>query len=135
VAAAKGQTAIGWVEQGRVPDRVVRLGIRRLLRERLDEVGDRDPERAAEIARAFFASMRQAPVALVPEKPNEQHYEVPAPFFARVLGPHRKYSGCLWGEGVTTLAEAEAGALATTCERAGLADGQHVLELGAAGAR
>ena len=34
--AARGQVAIGWVEQGLVPDRVVRLGIRRLLRERLD---------------------------------------------------------------------------------------------------
>ncbi len=130
MTAARGQTAIGWVEQGLVPDRVVRLGIRRLLRERLDEVGDRDPERAAELARAFLDAMRQAPVALVPEKANEQHYEVPAPFFARVLGPHRKYSGCLWSEGVATLEAAEAAALAVTCERAGLAGGQNVLELG-----
>jgi cyclopropane-fatty-acyl-phospholipid synthase len=52
--------------------------------------------------------MRRAPIALVPGKANEQHYEVPAAFFAEVLGPHRKYSSCYWGEGVKTLAQAEA---------------------------
>ena len=45
--------AIGWVEQGLVPDRVVRLGIRRLLKERLVEIGDADAERSNEIAEAF----------------------------------------------------------------------------------
>ena len=30
--------AAGWVEQGLVPDRIVRPGIRRLLKERLAEV-------------------------------------------------------------------------------------------------
>jgi cyclopropane-fatty-acyl-phospholipid synthase len=129
MAGTKRQ-AIGWVEQGLVPDRVVRLGIGRLLRERLDEIADRDPERSAAIAEAFFESMKGAPVALVPEKANAQHYEVPAAFFARVLGPHRKYSAGLWSEGVTSLADAEAAALAATCERAGLVDGQDVLELG-----
>jgi cyclopropane-fatty-acyl-phospholipid synthase len=122
--------AFGWVEQGLVPDRVVRLGIRRLLRERLDEVGADDAEAAAAIAQAFVDGLRDAPLALVPEKANEQHYEVPAAFFARVLGPHRKYSSCLWPPGTEDLAAAEAAALAQTCERAGLADGQEILELG-----
>jgi cyclopropane-fatty-acyl-phospholipid synthase len=128
--STRGHAAIGWVEQGLVPDRVVRLGIRRLLRERLAEIGDGDPERSAAVAQAFVESMRGAPLALVPEKANEQHYEVPAAFFARVLGPHRKYSACLWSEGVNSLGAAEEAALAVTCERAGLADGQQVLELG-----
>lgn len=128
--AARGQVAIGWVEQGLVPDRVVRLGIRRLLRERLDEIGDGDAELSAELARNFVAQMATAPLALLPEKANEQHYEVPAAFFAGVLGPHRKYSSCWWPEGTATLADAEAAALTATCERAGLADGQSVLELG-----
>ena len=124
------QAAIGWVEQGLVPDGVVRLGIRRLLRERLDEIADGDPERSAEIARAFVAGLGAAPLALVPEKANEQHYEVPAAFFERVLGPHRKYSCCFFPGPASTLAEAEQAALEATCERAGLADGQRVLELG-----
>nr|WP_312028302.1 cyclopropane-fatty-acyl-phospholipid synthase family protein [Aquabacterium sp. J223] len=66
----------------------------------------------------------------MPEKANEQHYEVPAAFFEAVLGPHRKYSSCWWPDGVQTLEQAEAAALAATCERAGLEDGQQVLELG-----
>jgi cyclopropane-fatty-acyl-phospholipid synthase len=122
--------AVGWVEQGLVPDGVVRLGIRRLLKERLAEMHANDAEAAEEATQAFIAAMRAAPIALLPEKANEQHYEVPAAFFARVLGPHRKYSSCHWGEGVADLAQAEARALAITCERAGLKDGQDVLELG-----
>ena len=124
------RAAFGWVEQGLVPDRVVRLGIRRLLKERLAEMHVDDAEAAEAMAQAFVESMRSAPVALVPEKANEQHYEVPAEFFERVLGPHRKYSSCLWSDGVETLAQAEAAALRATCERAGLRDGQDVLELG-----
>jgi len=121
---------VNWVEQGLVPDRVVRLGIRRLLRERLAEIRAGDAEAAAEITQAFVEEMRKAPLALLPEKANEQHYEVPAAFFGAVLGPHRKYSSCWWGDGAQTLEAAEAAALAVTCERAGLEDGQDVLELG-----
>jgi len=124
------QLAIGWVEQGLVPDRVVRGGIRRFLRQRLSEIGADDAARAAELSDAFFATLRDAPRALLPEKANEQHYELPSAFFGAVLGAHRKYSSCLWPPGVQTLDEAEACALAETCEHAGLANGQQVLELG-----
>jgi cyclopropane-fatty-acyl-phospholipid synthase len=122
--------AIGWVEQGLVPDPVVRLGIRRLLKERLVEIGDGDAEASARNAEAFVASLPSSALALQADKANEQHYEVPAEFFSRVLGPHRKYSCCEWSDATTSLADAEAMALATTCERAGLADGQRILELG-----
>jgi cyclopropane-fatty-acyl-phospholipid synthase len=122
--------AVNWVEQGLVPDRVVRLGIRRLLKERLAEVHAADAEAAEEANQAFIEEMCRAPIALVPDKANEQHYEVPAEFFARTLGPHRKYSSCFWAEGVEDLGRAEAAALSITCERAGLADGQDILELG-----
>jgi cyclopropane-fatty-acyl-phospholipid synthase len=123
-------TAVHWVEQGLVPDRVVRLGIRRLLKARLAELRDGDAQATAEATQRFLAELRNAPLALVPEKANEQHYEVPAAFFAGVLGSHRKYSSCLWAEGVGTLSQAEEAALRATCERAELVDGQRVLELG-----
>lgn len=123
-------TAVNWVEQGLVPDRVVRLGIRRLLRERAEEIGAEDPARAAELAQAFFEGLHAAPLAPLPEKANEQHYELPPAFFGEVLGPHRKYSCGWWPEGVDTLEASEAAALQATAERAGLADGQEVLELG-----
>lgn len=122
--------AVHWVEQGFVPDRVVRLGIRRLLRERLAELHDGDADAAAALTQRFVDTMRGAELAPLPHKANEQHYELPAAFFQGVLGHHRKYSSCWWPEGVNTLDGAEAAALHATCERAGLADGQRVLELG-----
>lgn len=127
--------AVNWVEQGLVPDRVVRLGIRRLLKARLTELNSGDPAAVAALTQAFVDELRSAPLALLPEKANEQHYEVPAEFFGAVLGAHRKYSSCYWGEpggadAVQTLEQAEAAALAMTCERADLQDGQQVLELG-----
>ena len=122
--------AVQWIEQGLVPDALVRAGIRRLLRQRLDEIRDGDPAGAAELCAAFVEEMRAAPIALLPQLANEQHYEVPAAFFAEVLGRHRKYSSCWWPQGVGTLDDAEAAALGATCERAGLEDGQEVLELG-----
>ena len=64
------------------------------------------------------------------EKPNEQHYEVPAEFFQLVLGPRLKYSCCLWPEGVESLAAAEEAMLALTCERAEIEDGMEILDLG-----
>jgi cyclopropane-fatty-acyl-phospholipid synthase len=82
------------------------------------------------LTEAFLAGMDEAPLALVPERANAQHYEVPAEFFATVLGVHRKYSSGYWPAGVDSLDEAETAALALTCERAGLADGQRILELG-----
>jgi cyclopropane-fatty-acyl-phospholipid synthase len=126
--------AVNWVEQGMVPDAVVRMGIRRLLKARLTELQVDDIEAGAGLTQAFVDEMRLAELAPLPDKANEQHYEVPAAFFGAVLGSHRKYSSCHWGEGrgdgVQTLAQAEAAALQTTCERTGLVDGQDVLELG-----
>ncbi|NIM69447.1 MAG: methyltransferase domain-containing protein [Xanthomonadales bacterium] len=129
--AARGAgTAIGWAEQGRVPDRMIRAGIRRLNRQRLSEIHAGDSERVARDLDRFVADMCAAPVALVPELANEQHYEVPAAFFAEVLGAEGKYSSCYWGKGVATLDAAERHALQVTCERAGIRDGMAVLDLG-----
>lgn len=124
------QLALAFAERGVLPDRLVRGGIRRLLQQRLAEIEDGDAAAAGARSEAFAAAMGAAPVALLPEKANEQHYEVPADFFGEVLGRHRKYSSAWWPDGVDRLDDAEAAALASTSERAGLADGQRVLELG-----
>ena len=55
---------------------------------------------------------------------------MPAEFFAIALGPHRKYSCAWWPEGTPDLVQAQAHALEATCERASLADGHSILELG-----
>ncbi len=132
-------TLIRWVEAGRVPDVIVRAGIRQLLAQRAREAGAGDAALAAEIEARFVAAMRGAPVAFLTDKANEQHYEVPAAFFTRVLGPRRKYSSCFWGlpgalgapDGtVDTLEAAELSALEITAGHAGIYPGQRVLELG-----
>lgn len=122
--------ALDWVEQGRIPDLVVRRGIRSLLRARLAELQVADPAAGAELTERFVAQMDSGAVAPLAALANEQHYEVPAAFFGAVLGPHRKYSCCLFEPGCDTLASAEAAALRVSCERAGLANGQDILELG-----
>ncbi len=115
------------VERRLVPDMVTRLAIRRLCQSRLKAAR---VQAASGGQMAFLESLAKGPIALETEAANEQHYEVPAEFFATVLGPRRKYSCCYWPDATTTLAEAEAAALEQTCEHAELADGQQVLELG-----
>ena len=112
------------VERRLVPDAVIRSGIRRLCRERL-----RDESRV-DANGAFVDTMRDGPVAPVPERANEQHYELPPEFFSLVLGRYRKYSGCHWPSADCGLDAAEASALEESCRRAELADGMDILELG-----
>ena len=123
-------TIIDWVERGRVPDAIVRAGIRQRLRKLLAQLPQDACEQAMAHKQDFIAMMDAAPVAAVPERANEQHYEVPAAFFDLVLGPRRKYSSCWWPAGVATLEQAEEAALAATAERAGIAADMDVLELG-----
>ncbi|MGB0715273.1 MAG: SAM-dependent methyltransferase [Phycisphaerae bacterium] len=121
--------AIPWIESGLVPASLIRWGIRRLHQQRLDE--EMDAVRAGENRLdEFVAQLESAPIALTPEKANEQHYEVPAAFFQQVLGPHLKYSSGYWAEGVTDIGVAEAAMLSLSCERAELVDGHRILELG-----
>jgi cyclopropane-fatty-acyl-phospholipid synthase len=124
--SATWSIGVAAAERGLLPDAWIRVAIRSLARRRLK----REETASSDRREAFLETMRAAEIALVPEKANEQHYEVPAAFFERVLGPHLKYSCGFWPEGVTDLAGAEAESLRVTSERAGLADGQDVLELG-----
>ena len=122
--------AIDWMERGYIPDWLIRIGIRRLLAERLraEDPGD-DQARAAALAR-LEADLRASPIALHTRSANEQHYELPAGFFQKALGPRLKYSSCWWPEEVKDLETAEAAMLALSCERAELGFAQDILELG-----
>jgi cyclopropane-fatty-acyl-phospholipid synthase len=123
-------TILEWTERGLVPDSVIRAGIRRLCRQRLKDICANDPQASGRLLEDLVRSMNAAPVALLPERANEQHYEVPPAFFDAVLGQHRKYSCCYWDDTSGDLGQAEAAALRITCERAGIEDGQAVLDLG-----
>lgn len=122
--------AIAMAEKGLVPDSVIRQGIRHLSQVRLQEICADNCEASARLEADFIAAMDLAPIALVPELANAQHYEVPSSFFQLCLGKHRKYSSCFWLPDTKNLDEAEANALQLTCEHADLQDGQTILELG-----
>ncbi|MCA9019726.1 MAG: class I SAM-dependent methyltransferase [Planctomycetaceae bacterium] len=122
--------SIELVERGWVPDAIVRRAIRKLCTKRLSNLDSGESELNRIHLQEFVTASRQSPIALVPEKANEQHYEVPAEFYSNVLGSHRKYSCCYWPDGVNTLDEAEAAALRETCEHAEIQDGMSILELG-----
>jgi len=115
---------------GLVPDTLIRLGIRQLLRQRLQEEGQGGLEAAHERFRQHLVAWSEGPIAVHTQDANEQHYEVPPRFFELALGPHLKYSSALFEPGTLELGQAEAAMLALTCERAQLADGQDILELG-----
>lgn len=121
---------ISAVEAGYVPDSVTRAGIRKLLRKRLRLQEQLSCEEQQILFEEFLHQCQQASIAELPEKANEQHYEVPAEFFDIVLGPKGKYSCGLWSKGVENLEEAEVAALEETVQHASLADGQQILELG-----
>ena len=115
---------------GLLPDPLLRLGsrwgVRTRQRRELRGGVEAQDQRLAEL----LARMRSGPIAEVPEKANEQHYELPPRFFELILGPRRKYSGCLWTPGVADLAAAEEAMLALSCARAEVQDGMRILDLG-----
>ncbi len=121
------QIGIDLVERGFVPDFITRSFIQRLCAERVKQASTREgKEEAAE----FLKTLRLGPVALHPEKANEQHYELPPEFFELALGERRKYSCCYYEDSASTLDQAEVVALRKTCEHAELQNGQSILELG-----
>ena len=118
------------IDRGLVPEPLLRHGARLVLRERLAEQRDLHArDRDAALAR-FVDHMRQSPIALTPSAANEQHYEVPAEFYELVLGERRKYSSAYYDGPSVRLDEAERAMLQLSAERAHLADGMDVLELG-----
>ena len=121
---------LGLAERRLLPDPLLRAGIRRMCAQRLREEHALDPDAAARRHSALIAELRQSAVALHVDAANRQHYELPPGFFQACLGPRLKYSGCYYPTGNETLAQAEEAMLALYGERAGLVDGQDILELG-----
>ncbi|MGH8125325.1 MAG: SAM-dependent methyltransferase [Rhodanobacteraceae bacterium] len=121
---------LGLAERGLVPDSLLRLGIRRMCAERLAEEHAGGSVAEAERYARRIDMLRHSPVAIATDTVNAQHYELPPAFFRLCLGPHLKYSSCYFPRGDETLGEAEEAMLALYGERAELANGQHILELG-----
>ena len=58
------------------------------------------------------------------------HYDQPLHIFEKFLGESMKYSMGLWEEGASTLEEAQEAMMADLCKKAGIEDGQNILDIG-----
>jgi cyclopropane-fatty-acyl-phospholipid synthase len=121
---------LGLAERGLVPDALVRRGIRRLCAQRLRQEREGGPAAEAERFMQRIAAHSRGPLAVHADAANAQHYELPPAFFALCLGARMKYSSCYYPRGDETLDQAEEAMLALYGERAALANGQDILELG-----
>ena len=68
------------VAGGWLPDWLIRIGIRRLLRERLRTEALPEPE-LSQALQAFVEDLKASPIAIDTAAANAQHYEVPTAFF------------------------------------------------------
>ncbi|MCU1498619.1 MAG: (S)-coclaurine N-methyltransferase-like [Acidimicrobiales bacterium] len=131
-APEKLPTPLGFrlLDWGLVPDPVLRLvcTLRTRNRLRVERTGTVDER--SERRRALIETLSKGAVATHTAEANTQHYEVPTAFYQHVLGARGKYSSCYFPRGDETLDQAELAMLELYGERAGLTDGQRVLELG-----
>lgn len=118
------------IEKNLVPDFLLRQGIRKLLKQRLQEETMCSAEDQQTHLNALIEKLKASPIAVNTAEANQQHYEVPTSFYQFCLGKHLKYSSCYFKDGETNLDSAEKDMLELTCTRAGLTNGQQVLELG-----
>ena len=118
------------LEKNKVPDFALRLGIRKLLKERLHQEKKETVELQQAHLMNLIAELKESPIAINTAEANEQHYEVPTAFYKFCLGSNLKYSSGYWNEGVLDIDTSENDMLEITCSRAELTDGQDILELG-----
>ncbi len=118
------------MENGHIPDTAIRFGIRKLCKQRLDELHVSSLQSKQEKAEEYKTSLLNSPLAVHTKDANEQHYELPPEFFLNVLGKNLKYSSCFYAPETKSLDEAEDLALRISCERAQIKDGMRILELG-----
>jgi cyclopropane-fatty-acyl-phospholipid synthase len=116
-------------ERGWLPDWVIRRGIRRLLRQRLTYVLPRLTEQR-DVLEKFADALRYGPLKAETVPVMRQTTELPVAFYQAMLGKRLKYSCGFWPEGKATLDDAEDLMLALTCDRAPIADGLDILEVG-----
>lgn len=103
--------------------------VRKLIRMGLAQRSAAISQEADTLAQSFIRRLSDHPLGGSADA-NRQHYAVSSGFFTTVLGPHLKYSCCLWERDVQDLGSAEQAMLDCVIARARLADGQKILDLG-----
>ncbi|MCB0932008.1 MAG: class I SAM-dependent methyltransferase [Mycobacterium sp.] len=104
-------------ERGVLPDAVLRRLVRFMCASWVTtfECGG-DTEKQDFHKKKYFAKLRASAGATHQDDANIQHYEVPTRFFHLMLGPHLKYSCCLFERPSANLEEAETAMLRTFLE-------------------
>jgi cation-transporting P-type ATPase 13A2 len=118
------------LDSGWLPQTIIRLGIRRQLQQRITMIQQTTLEETLASKMEYVKLLRSRPIAIETAAANEQHYEVGTGVLVACLGPRMKYSSCLYPKGSETLAQAEIAMLEMYMQRAQLADGQRILDLG-----
>ncbi|MBK1882418.1 class I SAM-dependent methyltransferase [Luteolibacter pohnpeiensis] len=113
-----------------LPDSVIRFGIRHRLANLIAPFAKLGAEDRQLQLMEHIEGLKNSPIAIATDEANEQHYELPTRFFQQILGKHMKYSSGYWESGVSDINIAEARMLELTVARAGIQDGDRILELG-----
>ena len=122
---------VEWVlDRGYLPQAVIRYGIRRQLEDRIRTIQTTSLEEAYKFKMRYVKALRTKPMAIETAAANFQHYEVGTGILKACLGPRMKYSCCFYPTGKETLGQAEVRMLETYVEKAQMADGMRILDLG-----
>lgn len=117
-----------------LPDWLLRHGIRHLNKKRLKKEYGANIEEQQERFMRVRDMLSQGSLSEASELANERHYELPPRFFELVLGKYLKYSSGYWDNSVfaaeNSLDASEKKMIDLTMDRAELANGQEILELG-----
>ncbi len=95
------------LEQDKVPDFLIRTGIRRLLKQRLQDEDKGITEKQQQHLMQLVEDLKNSPIAVNTTDANEQHYEVPTQFYTYCLGKYLKYSSGYWKDGGTDIDTSE----------------------------
>ena len=118
------------LEKNILPDWLIRIGIRRLLEQRLREEKKGNIYEQQAHLMELIDFLKSSPIAVNTHDANKQHYEIPAAFFKYVMGRHMKYSSGYWRNDSVSIDQSEEEMLELTADRAELEDGMNILELG-----
>ena len=111
-----------FIDNGLIPDYLLRLGIKIQLLNRLNTLSSYDDD-----IETLFST---GEISTHSNEANDQHYEVPIEFFEMILGKFMKYSSGLTNLKSDSLNQLEKQMLDLVSKRALLENGQEILELG-----